>query len=274
MSHPHATRVETTPYWSDTASLPPFPRVEKDERVDVIVVGGGITGLTAACLLAAAGRSVAVLERARCAEIDSGHTSAHLTMVTDARLTDLAGRFGRTHAQAAWDAGLAAIAQIDGMVREYGIDCDFEWVDGYLHAPIGQSDGTEREREIVALQKDAALATELGFDASFVNDIPWVGGPGVRFDHQARFHPRKYLAGLAQAVTARGGRIYEHSEAAEFSEQPRGVKVNGWQLTCDDIVVATHNPVVGIASAAGAAIFQTKLALYTSYVIAGRVQKG
>ena len=61
-------------------------------------------------------------------------------MVADTRLADLVNRFGRTHAQAVWDAGLAAIAQIDALVREHEIDCAFEWVDGYLHSPIGSTD--------------------------------------------------------------------------------------------------------------------------------------
>jgi NADH dehydrogenase FAD-containing subunit len=46
---------DTTPYWSDSASLSTFPTIQRDERVDVAVVGGGITGLTAAYLLTKAG---------------------------------------------------------------------------------------------------------------------------------------------------------------------------------------------------------------------------
>jgi glycine/D-amino acid oxidase-like deaminating enzyme len=52
------------------------------------------------------------------------------------------------------------------------------------------------------------------------------------------------------------------------------VKVNGHAVTCEDVVIATHNPLVGLAGMAGATLFQTKLALYTSYVIAGRVARG
>lgn len=113
--------VDTVSYWIDSESLPRFPRLARDEHVDVAVVGGGITGLTAAYLLARAGRSVAVLERDRCARIDTGHTTAHVTMVTDMRLSELVKAFGREHAQATWDAGLAAIGQIEDIARRENI---------------------------------------------------------------------------------------------------------------------------------------------------------
>jgi glycine/D-amino acid oxidase-like deaminating enzyme/nitrite reductase/ring-hydroxylating ferredoxin subunit len=273
-----SSRPGTTPYWADSASLPTFPKVVSDQRVDVVVVGGGITGLTAAYLITMAGKTVALLERGQCAQIDTGHTSAHLTMVTDRGLVELVKQFGRDHGQAVWDGGLAAIAQIDALVREHDIDCDFNWIDGYLHTSTGDESTLASEaandREAGQFREEATLASELGFDAEFVDDVPLVGGPGVRFDSQARFHPRQYLAGLARAITSRGGRIYEHSEVAEFQDQPLSVKANGFTVTCDDIVVATHNPLVGVSGLVSATVFQTKLALYTSYVVAGRVAHG
>src|SRR5688500_5652957 len=190
--------MDTVPYWIESTSMPRFEKLSRDHRVDVAIVGGGITGLTAAYLLTAAGRSVAVLERARCALVDTGHTTAHLTMVTDTRLSELVKTFGREHAQAVWDAGLAAIAQLDEIVRRESIACDFAWVPCYLHAPRDQS----RRNVEVDFQAEAELAAELGFDASYVTDVPLMGGPGVRFEDQARFHPRKFLAGLARAIDA------------------------------------------------------------------------
>jgi glycine/D-amino acid oxidase-like deaminating enzyme/nitrite reductase/ring-hydroxylating ferredoxin subunit len=286
-------------------------------ETDVVIVGAGVTGLTAAYLLAKAGKRVVVLERDRCAMTDTGHTTAHLTMVTDARLTELAKRFGRDHAQAVWDAGLAAIATIDEVVREHAIDAGFEWVDGYLHSPLNNDESEEpakglrplispRSPWLVAsvssarsarlgplcgaqrvrnshneahsgpkrLEEDATLAREMGFDAEFVATLPLMNRPGIRFADQARIHPRSYLAGVAKAFVALGGRIYEHSTADGFCDAPRSVKVAGHTVRCEDIILATHNPLVGLSGLAGATLFQTKLALYTSYVIAGRVPHG
>jgi len=266
-SRPSA-QTDTQPIWTDSADFRRFGRLDRDLEADVVVVGAGITGLTAAYLLAKAGRSVVVLDRARCAEIDTGHTTAHVTMVTDDRLTDLEERFGRLHAQAVWDAGLAAMAQIDSIVREHDIDCSLEWVDGYLHAPDGGKSDADQFRA------EAALAHDRGFDATFVADVPFVGGPGIRFDNQLRFHPRRYLAGLAKAIVHQGGNIFENSNADEFFDAPLGVRSNDHVIRCQDLVIATHNPLVGNANMTSATFFQTKLALYTSYVVAGRVRDG
>ncbi|MFN7985605.1 MAG: FAD-dependent oxidoreductase [Vicinamibacterales bacterium] len=207
----NTTRFDTTPYWSD-AQMPVRAPLSKDARVDVLIVGAGVTGLTTAYLLAREGRRVMVLERGRCLRADTGHTTAHLTMVTDARLSQLVSSLGRSHAQAVWDAGLAAINTIDEIVRALELDAGFAWVDGYLHAARAE----DPEQARAGLLKEAQLAAELGFDAEFVASAPLVQQPGVRFPGQARVHARRYLAGLADAIEELGGSIHEHSPTQDF----------------------------------------------------------
>src|SRR4051812_10430184 len=106
------TETDTTPYWFDTGQLPQFESLSSDLETDVVIVGGGLTGITAAYLLKQAGVKIVLLERRRCAEADTGHTTSHLTYVTDQRLHQLVKNFGKDGAKAFWDAGAAAIDQI------------------------------------------------------------------------------------------------------------------------------------------------------------------
>ncbi len=104
--------------------------------------------------------------------------------------------------------------------------------------------------------------------------VPFVQQPGVRFGGQARLHPRRYLAGLAEAISLLGGRIYEDSDVREFHDDPRVVGANGAVVSCGDVVIATHTPLAGLGGSAGTALLQTRLAAYTTYAVAGHVAPG
>jgi glycine/D-amino acid oxidase-like deaminating enzyme len=171
-------------YWVESAQMPRYPVLDRDIDVDVVVVGAGITGLTAAYLLKRSGRCVAVIERARVGGVDSMYTTAHLTAVTDLDLTDLVSAFGRDHAQAAWDAGFAAIQQLDATVRDENISCEWTWVPGYRY----QAHDSRSDRDRKRLREEAVLAEELEFDAMYLDEVPGIGRAGVAYAGQAKFH--------------------------------------------------------------------------------------
>jgi len=187
----------------------------------------------------------------------------HLTFVTDVGLHELADNFGNDHAQAAWDAGAAAIDEIERIVQEEEIQCEITRAPGYLHACVN----TVSEEEISSLKKEARLAAKLGFGATYLERVPYFGAPGVLFPNQAKFHPRKYLRSLVMKLSGNGSHVFEKSAATEFDAKKRRTKVNGLWIGFDRVVMATNNPLIGLASITSATLFQTKLSLYTSYVI-------
>jgi glycine/D-amino acid oxidase-like deaminating enzyme/nitrite reductase/ring-hydroxylating ferredoxin subunit len=266
-----APELDPVSYWQDSSAVSRYPALDRDLTVDVVVIGAGMTGLTAACLLKRSGRTVAVIDRRRCGGVDSGLTTAHVTCVTDRDLSELVKHFGRDHARAAWDAGLAAIEQIDRIVRSEEIDCQWTWVPGYKHLPAGAGDDTSQVRD---LQEEASLAADLGFDARFVESVPFHGTPGIEYGGQAKFHPRQYLSALAKRIDGDGSHVFEHTESEDVCDRPLTVKANGHTLSCDRIVIATHTPLMGKTGMASAVALQTKLYLYTSYVVGGRIPKG
>ncbi len=261
--------IDGTPDWQDSTPTARYPALDRNLTVDVVVIGGGITGLTAAYLLKRAGRSVALIDRGRIGGVDTGHTTAHLTCVTDLDLSELVTNFGRDHAQAVWDAGLAAIAEIDRIVGSENIDCHWEWVRGYKCAALTANAGQEGPR----LQKEAAIAADLGFDATFLEAVPFFDRPGVELGGQARFHPRKYLAAIAALVDGGGSHVFEQTESEEVIDEPLSVTAAGHSISCAYVVIATHTPLMGKTSIASASLLQTKLSLYSSYVLGGRVPK-
>src|SRR5207237_3199315 len=99
--------MNTEPYWESSAAIPHFESLSHDVQVDVAIIGGGLTGITAAYLFKKAGAKVALLERARLAGADTGRTTAHLTYVTDERLHTLVSHFGKDAAKAFWEGGAA-----------------------------------------------------------------------------------------------------------------------------------------------------------------------
>src|SRR5882762_9075583 len=175
--------MENVPYWIDSAPIKRFPRLQRNVGVDVLVIGAGVTGISAAYLLKQAGLSVALIERERVVSVDTGHTTAHLTYVTDVELQELARNFGNDHAQAAWDAGAAAIDEIEKIVREEAIDCEFTRVPAYVHVRVGGFS----KKTVSSLKKEADLATKLGFDATYLESAPYFELPAVRFANQAKF---------------------------------------------------------------------------------------
>lgn len=266
-----ARAVPTEPLWM-TVPLPEFPALDRNIDVDVVIVGAGVTGLTTAYLLCQEGIKVALIERERIASGESGRTTAHLTHVADLRLHDLAAHFGQEAARTYWLGHVAAINTIESIVEETGNAAEFVRVPGYFHSPVRREPSS---RDLDVLHRNADLARLLGFEATFVEHIPYGAVPGVMFSNQAKFHPRRYFRGMLDVIRQEQGLIFENTtyEAVEDGDALT-VRANGRRIRCKRLVMATHNPLKGKKGVLTTTLLQTKLHLYTTYVISGRLPAG
>ena len=165
--------------------------------------------------------------------------------------------------------GIAAIDEIAKIARDEKSECELKWVPGYLHGSLRE----EEDHDAQDLQKEADLARELGFDAEYLDRVPYAARPGIRFKSQAKFHPLKYLAPLLNTIHGGGSYVLENTEAGQIETDPMRVHCGNFKIKCEYLVIATHNPLLGKSSVTSGTLFQTKLALYISYVLGARLSK-
>lgn len=266
----HPLLMNTTSLWLEAQNESRFPTLNTDLRVDALIVGGGITGVTAAYLLKKAGKKVALVERTFIGSGETSHTTAHVTYPTDERLRDLVSTFGRDHAQAAWDAQSAASEQIASIVRSEMIECELRHVPGYFFAAAEADISEEGPR----LMEDFQLASDLGFDAVYIASAPVVNRPAVRFANQLKFHPLKYISALADLIDGDGSYVFENCEVTEFTQSPQQAKYKEHTISYDHVFFATHVPLQGSTGTLSSALFQTKLASYSTYAIGAKLPLG
>jgi glycine/D-amino acid oxidase-like deaminating enzyme/nitrite reductase/ring-hydroxylating ferredoxin subunit len=246
--------------WIATSRYPRFKPLTRDFKVDVAIVGAGITGLTAAALLKAAGKTVAVLEAGRVAQGVTGYTTAHLTEVIDASFSTLISHFGEDGARRAVEGTRSALATIDGFVRDHSIDCGFQRVPAFYY--------TEKEDGVQDVRDELEAAQRLGMTVSLTEDVPlpFPVKAALRFPDQARFHPRQYLLPLLRTLPGRRSYVFEDTRVLDIEDgTPCVVKTETGTVTAQDVVMATHVPLNRL-------LLQTKVAHYRSYVVAGQTE--
>lgn len=224
--------------WMATTPKTNYAALNGDLTVDVVVVGGGIAGISVAHRLKELGKKVALVETSRIVEATTGNTTAKVTSLHGLIYTTLTNNFSDEGAKIYGQANEAAIDEIERIVKKYTIDCDFLRTNAYTYA---QSETDQNQ-----IKHEAAVAIRLGLPASYVDDVPlpYPTFGAVKFTGQAQFHVRKYLLALAEKVNADDSHVFENTKALD-------VKLNNGvcQLVTDkgiiaanDIVIATHEP--------------------------------
>ncbi len=224
-------------FWIDTSDTTAYPALSERVSVDVAVLGGGITGVAVATQLKRAGMTVALVEARRLCQGTTGHTTGKLSSLHGLVYDALASSFGEEGARAYGEANEAAIGRVAALAEEYGIGCDFERLPNYTY--------TEREEEVSQIEAEAEAAKRAGLPATYTeeSDLPYPIRAAVRFDDQARFHPRKWCLGLARVIEGDGSHIFEETRALSVREgRPCRVATNRGELEADRVVVATLLP--------------------------------
>jgi glycine/D-amino acid oxidase-like deaminating enzyme/nitrite reductase/ring-hydroxylating ferredoxin subunit len=247
---------------------PPSTRssLARDAACDVCVIGAGITGLSVAYDLAREGRQVIVLDARDLGAGQTAQTTAHLASALDDRFSELERVFGEHGARLAYASHARAIDEIEANVRKESIDCGFTRLDGYLFLGPGQKDKL--------LEDELDAARRIGFPgvarAVRAPLSAFDTGSCLVFPNQGRFHPLRYMTGLASAAERFGAAIYTQTRVIEVKggKQPSVRTSEGFVVRAGAVVVATNSP-IHLRTA-----IHSKQAPYRTYAVTLRVPSG
>lgn len=234
--------MKFTPYWLDTAPQGPSrSRTEIGGRVDVAIVGAGLTGLSAALHLARKGADVQVFERETVGWGASGRNGGMATTGLSIGFRDAVGRYGLETAKAYLMAYHDAVDTVEKLIGDEGIDCDF--------ARTGKLNLASKPAHVDGLRKTAEVLSGIGVETRVVSrselsaEIGSDRFHGAMVDSKsAGLHVGKFARGLAEAAVRAGATIHEKAPVERVRRlngtrhelvTPRGT------VQADQVLVAT-----------------------------------
>lgn len=232
--------------WKHGLQKENFDKLNKDINTDVLIIGGGMTGVLCAYMLDRAGVPYVLAEAETIGCKVTGNTTAKITSQHGLIYDKIIKKYGIEKAEQYLAVNELAIDKYREICQN--IDCDFEQKDSYVYSINSRKN---IESEINTLRK-------LGFNAEFADRLPLpfsVAG-AVRFPNQAQFNPLKFLYEISKGLN-----IYEHTRVQELIKT-RAV-TSGGEISAKKIIVATHFPFINKHGS-----YFIKLHQHRSYVIA------
>ncbi len=232
--------------WGDSVKRVHFDALRGNKSTDVLIIGGGISGILCAYKLKNAGVHCILVEATEICGGITKNTTAKITLQHGLIYEKMIRRFGEDKARLYAEAQTKAIKEYARLCEN--IDCDYETQDSYVYS---LNDRKKIEKEVAALNR-------LGVKAEFWSEskLPFSVAGAVCVKEQAQFHPLKLLYAIAKDLP-----IYEHTKSIEL--MPYKAITNHGEITYKKLIIATHFPMLNKHG-----LYSLKLYQHRSYVIA------
>ena len=236
--------LNTEPFWRSEFPRPDDLPVSANlpERVDVAIVGGGLTGLNAARVLAKSGATVSVLERETIGWGASSRNGGLATPGIKRPIKSILAKYGETLGRVFWQASLDAIDLVEEVVTTEGIDCDWQRP-GHLYVAY-------KRAHFAAMQKSVAwYRNTLGHEVAAVSPSDLHTEIGSRVFHggltdaySGALQPAKYVYGLAKAVAHHGAHLHEEADVQRITRRGKGFELQTslGVLEAQEVLIATN----------------------------------
>lgn len=238
--------TENKSIWSETAKKPRFSELEGEKKVDVLVIGGGISGLLCLSRLKNAGVDCALVEAKEICSGVTKNTTAKLTVQHGLIYDKIIKKYGYEVAKAYFTAQNSALDEYKKLCAT--IDCDFEEKTAYVYSLD----------DCKAILKEYEALSGIGYSAilSFDTLLPFEIAGAVGIEKQAQFHPLKFLNTMAERLP-----IYENTKVIELRDNV--ALTNKGKIRFEKAIVTTHFPFMNKYGA-----YFLKMYQHRSYVLA------
>jgi glycine/D-amino acid oxidase-like deaminating enzyme len=223
---------------------------------DVLIVGGGITGITTALQLQKSGLNCIVAEAHNLCFGTTGGTTAHLNTFLDTDYATIEQKFSEEAGKLIAKATNQSLDLFHTNVEEYNIECGYEQKDGYLYS--------QDEKQTEELDKIYKASKRAGVDVAYTDRIPVPieFQKAIVYHEQANIHPSKYVFALAKAFEENGGVILQNCMVKDFKgDKMLEVETSQGTINTKTLIWATHIP-------PGVNLLHFRCAPYRSYVLA------
>lgn len=243
-------------------------------RADVVIIGGGFTGLSTALSLREAGVDVALVEKDYCGMGASGRNAGHLTPTIGKDFPTLVKYAGKDRAVDYARFAERAVHYTEDMIRKLGIDCEYR--------PTGNVVTGLHPRHRKPLAEGAELAARLGVGMAFLDEaevrrrnLPAHVRFGVIEQAGGHLHPGKYVMALRQAAIDAGVRIFEDSAVTRIEDGGSPVVVHSatGSVAADKLVIATNAYTPATLGRMRSRIFPVRVTLFRTQVLSGEQWK-
>lgn len=174
------------------------PSLKENLKAEIVIIGGGLTGILIAYYLQNNGKNAVVLEADRIGQGMTLNTTAKITSQHNLIYKELLDKFGEEKAKEYAMYNERAIDEYEKIIKKEHIDCDFERIDSFVYSL----------QDTKQLEEEVSAAKRVGINTTYTKEtaLPFQVARAVKFPNQAQFHPMKFLKAIADKVT-----IYEHT---------------------------------------------------------------
>ena len=251
-------------YWVESSKQTSFPEVSENFSTDVLIIGGGITGIATAYMLRNSGLNISIVEANKIGMGVTANTTAKITSQHGLIYNYLLNCYNFDTAKAYLDSNEQALKDITSIINAENIECDFVNKDSYVY--------TCQKSNISQIVDEVSAVNSLGFKADYITnlDLPFEIEAAIKFPNQAQFHPRKYLLSLLPILERCNINIFENSKVFDIkhTHNKYEVYINNCKITTKYLVMTSHYPIKNFPG-----MYFIKMYQDSSYVVGAEIEK-